>query len=122
MMEFNSEFISILEMIENNPVYMVLWAAFGLFFSSLVLFVPIKILSKIIKTTKVERGIGVSVTILMLCWLIGFVTQMGLFFSGIPGIKLFFIWVVMFLTYTVFSFYNRKMILKWISVTTKSSV
>lgn len=122
MMEFSSDFISILEMIEKTPVYMVLWAAFGIFFSSLLLFAPIAMLRKVTKTAKVERGIGVAVTILMLCWAMGFVTQMGLFFSDVPGIKLFFIWIAMFLTYVVFGLSNRKMILKWGSAMTKSSV
>ena len=121
MMESSFSFISILEIVEQEPVYMVLWAAFGFFFGSLVLFIPIIILRKATKTVKVEKGVGLAVTILMLCWVMGFVTQMVLFFSDVPGIKLFFIWISMVFTYVVFGMFNKKMILKWSNTITKTN-
>lgn len=120
-MAFSSNFIFILEMLEDNPVIMVLWAAFGIFFSSLVLFAPLIIfLRKISVKDKAEDFIGLVTSILFICWIVGFITQMILFFSGIPGIKLFFIWISMFLTYVVFGIFNQKMILKWGSTMTRT--
>ena len=113
-MEFSFDFISILETIEQQPVYMVVWAAFGMFFSTLILYLPIIfILRKLNKLAKIENDIGLVVSILLLCWIIGFVTQMILFFLGVSGIKLFFIWMAMFFTYVVFGVFNKKMIVKW---------
>lgn len=114
------DFISILETVEQQPVYMVFWAAFGMFFSALVLFIPFIFLRKLNNTAKIESGIGLAVSILLLCWIIGFVTQIVLFFSGVSGIKLFFIWITMFLTYMVFGVSNKKMILKWSNAITKT--
>jgi hypothetical protein len=120
MMGSGFDVVSILETMEQQPVYMVFWAAFGMFFSTLVLFIPFIILRKLYKTAKIENGIGLVVSILLLCWIIGFVTQMILFFSGVSGIKLFFIWIAMFLTYAVFGVFNKKMILKWSNTITKT--
>lgn len=120
-MGFGFDLISILETIERQPVYVVFWAAFGMFFCTFVLFVPLMILRKLNKTAKIEKGIGLVVSILLLCWIIGFVTQMILFFSGVSGIKLFFIWMAMFLTYVVFGVFNKKMILKWSTTLTKTN-
>ncbi|WP_168208926.1 hypothetical protein [Chitinophaga sp. XS-30] len=113
MMAFSSDFISILETIEQQPVYVVLWAAFGMFFCSFALFVPLIILRKLNKAAKIENVAGVIAGIMLLCWIAGFVTQIILFFSGVSGIKLLLIWIAMFLTYVVFGVCNRKMILKW---------
>ncbi|OQP58581.1 hypothetical protein [Niastella populi] len=121
MMELSFDFISILETIERQPVYVVFWAAFGMFFCSIVLFVPVIILRKLNKTAKIDNGIGLVASILLLCWIIGFVTQMILFFSGVSGIKLFFIWMAMFLTYVVFGVFNKNMILKWSATLTKTN-
>ena len=120
-MEFNFDFISILEAIERQPVYVVFWAAFGMFFCTVTLFVPLMFLRKLNKTAKIGNGIRLVVSILLLCWIIGFVTQMILFFSGISGIKLFFIWMAMFLTYVVFGIFNKNMILKWSATLTKTN-
>ncbi len=120
-MEFNFDFISILEAIERQPVYVVFWAAFGMFFCTVTLFVPLMFLRKLNKTAKIGNGIRLVVSILLLCWIIGFVTQMILFFSGISGIKLFFIWMAMFLTYVVFGIFNKNMILKWSAALTKTN-
>lgn len=119
MMGSSFDFISVLEVLEQHPEYMVFWAAFGIFFSALILFIPVIILRKLTKMTKMENGIGLAVSALMICWIVGFVTQILLFFSGVSGIKLFFIWIVLFLTYVVFTILNKKMILKWSHTLTK---
>ncbi|MDR7208346.1 hypothetical protein [Flavobacterium piscis] len=119
MMVSSFDLISVLEALEQHPEYMVIWAAFGIFFSALVLFIPVIILRKLNKTVKIENAIGLAVSALMICWIVGFVTQILLFFSGVSGIKLFFIWIVLFLTYVVFTILNKKMILKWSHTLTK---
>ncbi|HEX9601253.1 MAG TPA: hypothetical protein VF985_07185 [Mariniflexile sp.] len=122
MMGFSFDVVSILETIEQQPVYMVFWAAFGVFFSLLALFFPFMILKKINRMAKMENSVGLIVSIVLLCWIIGFITQIILFFSGVSGIKLFFIWIAMFLTYMVFGVFNKKMILKWSNTIIKRDI
>lgn len=109
----NFDFIHLLEIVEDQPVLMVFWAAFGMFFGTLILFVPFMILRKLNKKVKIENSLGLVTSVLLLCWVIGFVTQIILFFSGVSGIKLFFIWIAMLFTYVAFGLSNKKMILKW---------
>jgi hypothetical protein len=78
------------------------------------------ILRKRNKKVKIENSIELVTSVLLLCWIIGFVTQIILFFSGVSGIKLFFIWIAMLLTYVVFGIFNKKMILKWSSTITET--
>lgn len=109
----NFDFVHLLEIVEDKPALMVFWAAFGMFFSMVILFIPFLFLRKLKRTTKIDNSLKLVASILFLCWMIGFVTQIALFFSGVSGIKLFFIWITMLLTYVVFGAFNKKMILKW---------
>lgn len=109
----NFDFIHLLEIVEDKAVLMIFWAAFGMFFSMLILFIPFMILKKLNKKVKMRNSLGFFTSIFLLCWIVGFVTQIILFFSGVSGIKLFFIWLAMLLTYVVFGLVNKKMILKW---------
>lgn len=112
-MVLNFDFIPLLELFENQPVLMVFLAAFGIFFGTFILFIPFMILRRLNKKVKIENSLRLVTSILLLCWVIGFVTQIILFFAGVSGIKLFFIWITMLFTYVVFGLFNKKMILKW---------
>ena len=120
-MEFNSKLIYLISEIDKNPIFMVMWAAFGIFLSFFILLIPIIFLRKIgIQNKRIEDSLAVVTGIIMISWILGFISQMILLFTGVRGLKMLIIWIIMFFTVSAFTIANKKMILKWVHK--KSSV
>ncbi len=119
-MEFNSSMVNLIQEINDDPAIMIL-LTFGVI---LCLFLLVGILI-VIQKLGLGNYFGLGnysantftvffVVIFFSCWL-GFITQLLLLSSGVSGLRMFFIWIVMFMTYLVFAFLNKKMIIKLMS-------
>ncbi|WP_461533168.1 hypothetical protein [Sinomicrobium sp.] len=109
-----SEVYDIVHSIEENPAFMVIWAAFGVPITSFVISIILYQLTK--KWTKQNALLTTTIAaLIVVVWILGFVTQMILLFMGASGIQMLLIWIVMFLTYLIFTIFNQKSIYKFIS-------
>jgi hypothetical protein len=114
-MEFNSSMVNLIQEINDEPIIMVLWSTFGVFLCFILLVVILKIIQKLGLGNYFGNTFTVLSGVLMFSCALGFITQMLLLFSEVSGLRMFFIWIVMFMTYLVFAFLNKKMIIKWMS-------
>ncbi|MEO5910171.1 MAG: hypothetical protein ABIP95_04740 [Pelobium sp.] len=108
-MEFPSKIIDVLKYIEHEPGITVAFAAFHPFALLIILLIPLWILKKTgIYKSKPDLGsFGFSVTVIFFVgWLLGFASTILLFFIGITGLKLFFIYIAMYLCITAFVIFN----------------
>lgn len=115
MMEFNSSMLNLIQKINDEPVIMVLWSSFGIFSCFILLVVILKIIQKLGLGNYFGNTFTILSGVLMFSCTLGFITQILLLFSDVSGLRMFFIWIVMFMTYSVFAFLNKKMIIKWMS-------
>ena len=113
-MEFSFKAYQFLADIEANRHYMVLWAAFGVPLFMLALTLPFYILRKLGLYEFMKPFYSVIYLSLGISWILGFITLMVLYFSEVSGIRMFLIWILMFLTYFVFSVFNRNMLNRWV--------
>ncbi len=113
-MELPSNIAHLLQGVEANPMWMVMGASFGGFLILLLLALFAGLL-RLFGLYKVSGGLlTVLFSTVLFTWFIGFVTQVGLFFLGTPGIKLLFIWLVMFLLILTFCTLNQGYIRQWV--------
>lgn len=105
-MKLNSSIASLLRSIEEGPEIMVFFAAFGVIIYMVVLglllwpfhsFIENKNYSSIVKTYFYAIGIT---------WIIGFMTQIILFFLGVSGLHLASIWLTLHLVSILFCAFN----------------
>ena len=105
-MELNSSFARLLRSIEDAPQIMVFFAAFGVFFYMVLLglalwsfqdYIKNKIYNTIIKTYFYALGIT---------WIVGFITQILLFFLGVSGLHLVAIWLTLHIITIFFCAFN----------------
>ncbi len=105
-MELSSSFARLLRSIEDAPQIMVFFAAFGVFLYMILLglalwpfqdYIKNKIYNTIIKTYFYALGIT---------WIVGFITQILLFFLGVSGLHLFAIWLTLHLISILFCAFN----------------
>ncbi|ADV50783.1 hypothetical protein Celal_3519 [Cellulophaga algicola DSM 14237] len=120
MTEFSFKFIDLVLLFEKTPMLMVMWAAFGYIFTSFILLIPSMILRKMGLTLKLDKAMGVVGVIIVLTWLVGFITQMILLFSDVPGSKMFIIWILMLFTFIIFAITNYQMIVKYLNTIGKT--
>ncbi|MBO0593167.1 hypothetical protein I2486_17325 [Cellulophaga sp. E16_2] len=120
MTEFSFKFIDLVLLFEKTPMLMVMWAAFGFIFSILILLIPSMILRKMGLTLKLDKVMGVMGVIIALTWVVGFITQMILLFSDVPGSKMFIIWILMLFTFIIFAITNYQMIVKYLNTLGKT--
>ena len=120
MTEFSFKFIDLVLLFEKTPMLMVMWAAFGFIFSILILLIPSMILRKMGLTLKLDKVMGVMGVIIALTWVVGFITQMILLFSDVPGFKMFIIWILMLFTFIIFAITNYQMIVKYLNTLGKT--
>jgi hypothetical protein len=114
-MEFPFNSIAIIESINREPGLLVGFAAFHPIVLLLVLLFPLWILKKIgIYTPKETYGVfGVSVTIIFgIGWILGFVSQILLLFTGVSGLRMLLIYLSMYLCITAFVIANAKSLQK----------
>lgn len=107
-MGLHFDIIDILRNIESEPGILVAFAAFHPFVLMLLL-IPLWIFKKIgLYTPAQELGIfGFSVTVIMMVgWLMGFVSQILLMFMGVSGLKMLMVYFAMYLCITAFVIVN----------------
>lgn len=107
-MELPFNIINILRSIESEPGVLVAFAAFHPFVL-LLLTIPLWIFKKIgVYKPVQELGIfGFSVVVIMMVgWLMGFVSQILLMFMGVAGLKMLMIYFAMYLCITAFVIVN----------------
>lgn len=114
-MELNFSFIDLLKAIDREPIFMVMWAAFGVFFTIFLLMIPMYIFRKLGVSAYFKTGFGILIGTILISWIIGFISQIILLFSDVSGIRMLLIWIIMFVTYLVFCVFNKKAILKWVN-------
>lgn len=114
-MELNFSFIDLLKVIDEEPIFMVMWAAFGVFFTIFLLMIPMYIFKKLGISAYFETAFGILTGAILISWITGFISQMILLFSDVSGIRMLLIWIIMFVTYLMFCIFNKKTILKWIN-------
>ncbi len=113
MMALPFKSLPFLELVMEKPGLMVLWAAFG---------VPLLIgllsyISQSYKHYKYAESIeAVLYASLSFTWLFGFILMIILLSSRVPGIKLYFIWITIFVSSLVFAGINNKAIIKYVSM------
>ena len=107
-MELPFNLIDILRSIETEPGVLVAFAAFHPF-ALLLLTIPLWIFKKVgVYKPAQELGIfGFSVVVIMMVgWLMGFVSQILLMFMGVSGLKMLMIYFSMYLCITAFVIVN----------------
>ena len=119
-MEFSFKLYEFLQAVETNRHYMVMWAAFGVPLFMLVLTLPFYILRKLGLYNFMKPFYSVIYLSLGISWILGFITLMVLYFAYVSGIRMFLIWILMFLTYFVFCIFNRTMLNQWVDEISKS--
>lgn len=121
-MEFSFKLYDFIREIEVNRHYMVMWAAFGVPALMLALCLPLYIIRKIGLDKYLSGSYTVIFSSLGVTWILGFITMIILFFTEVSGIRMFMIWVLMFLTYLVFCAFNYKMLSKWLIELSKTDL
>lgn len=96
----------------DEPAFMVIWSAFGIFLCFGLLVAILKIIQKLGLGNYFGNTFTILTVVILISWTLGSITQILLFFSEVSGLRMFFIWIVMFMTYLVFAFLNKKMIIK----------
>ena len=120
-MEFSFKLYEFLSDIENKPEIMVIWAAFGVPALMFALALPLYITRKMGLEKTLKPVVNVTYLSLGISWLLGFVTMIILLFANVTGIRMFMIWVLMFLTYLFFCIFNRRQLMKGVEHITKKS-
>lgn len=107
-MELAFNFMDVLHKIHHEPGVLVAFAAFHPFIF-IVLLPFLWILKKtglyVPKTRTGLFGFGI-ICIIAMGWLMGFASQILLFFMGISGLKMFLIYIAMYLCITAFTISN----------------
>lgn len=107
-MELPFEIIKILKYVEREPGILVAYAAFHPV-ALLLLYIPFIVFKKIglykPKDTLSKFGFSLTMTILV-GWIMGFVSQILLFFMGVSGIKMLLIYLSMYLCIIFYVLFN----------------
>ena len=119
-MEYNSSIINLIQKINDEPVMMVLWSSFGIFLCFILLVVILKIIQKLGLGNYFGNTFTVISGVMLFSCVLGSVTQILLFMCEVSGLRMFFIWIIMFMTYLVFAFLYKKIIIKWMSELVKA--
>ncbi len=102
-----------LDNIIETPILMVAWAAFGV---PLVIFLLI-LLSKLYRQYKISSYIDTVIfSSLFFTWIVGFILLIFLLFANVSGVKLYFIWITVFVSSLVFSIINNRALVKYLGL------
>lgn len=106
-MEFSFEYFELFKIVNEQPMLVVMWAAFGVPLFMLVF----TLLCALIPFKKIKiKVLSVVLSILAITWIIGFAVSIILLFAEVSGIKLVFIWCTLLLTASIFySFHAAEM-------------
>lgn len=105
MMELNSEIARLLRYIEQAPMIMVFFSAFGVILYLVLLSLIIWPIQKMFKTEKSSLtnayfyATGIT-------WILGFIIEMLLFFMGVSGLQLVLIWLTLHFICVFFCIFN----------------
>ncbi|MNK01402.1 hypothetical protein D3C87_192000 [compost metagenome] len=121
-MEFSFKLYDFIQQIETNRHYMVMWAAFGVPAFMFALCLPLFIIRKVGLDKYIKGSYTVIFSSLGITWILGFITMMILFSTEVSGIRMFMVWVVMFVTYLTFCAFNNKMLSKWLTEFSKTDL
>jgi len=111
-MEFSFKLYDFLQMLEDNPQYMVMWSAFGVPLLMFALALPLYIFRKIGLQEQAKPLANLAYISLGITWIIGFITMMIMMFTDVSGIRMFLVWSLMFITYLTFTLFNYKILIK----------
>ena len=111
---FNYSFIDLARIVNDNPLSMVLWSAFGV---PLIVFI-VSMLLIILRKLKIRNAFKTDTLLLIfslviITWVMGFITQIIMLFTQVSGLRMLIIWIVMLICYMGFLLFNKKMIIKW---------
>lgn len=120
-MEYNFSIIDLIQKVNDEPVMMVLWSSFGIFSCFILMVVVLKVIQKLGLGNYFGNTFTVISGVMLFSCVLGSVTQILLFMCQVSGLRMFFIWIVMFMTYLVFTFLNKKMIIKWMPGSVKAT-
>ncbi|MFC5047413.1 hypothetical protein ACFSTE_07205 [Aquimarina hainanensis] len=109
-MELSFDFLPFIDLVIENPMYMVLWAAFGVPVVMLLAIVLFKWVSRFSFTKKFYMIIYGS---LFLVWIIGFAMMILLFFLEVSAEKLYVIWWGLFFMIVIFSLVNVNALIRF---------
>lgn len=113
-MVLNFNLIDIAYLVESNPASMVIWAAFGMPFTVLIVAMLLAALRKAkIRTAFTTDTQLLLISLISITWIMGFVTQIIMLFIGVSGLRMMIIWIIMVICYFGFLMFNKKMFLKW---------
>ncbi len=111
-MALNSSIAEFLNIINQNPVYMVFGVAFGM---PLFMFIYGITLGRLFRKSFFSKVLNtILFTTFGGVWIMGFILMMILFFIGVSGIKLFFSTLLLFLFVLTFVVVNYKTVNKFI--------
>jgi hypothetical protein len=119
-MEFSFKLYHFLEQLEANPQYMVMWASFGVPILMLGLALPAFIARKLRLEKYSKPFFSILYISLIVSWLTGFVVMMIFLFTGVSGIRMFITWILLFVTYFIFTIFNHNQIDRWLKQLTES--
>lgn len=110
-MAFVSDTLNFLQNDSGAPGAVLAFAVFGAPLLFLLLFLLLRILFGKFSA----RATSVLMILLLGYMFFGFITQFMLAFSGVPALKMAFVWLAMVLVYGLFALFNRHMIYKVLS-------
>ncbi len=113
ILQYNFKLNPFLTTLEREPVYVFVWATFGMPLFMLICCFPLLIFKQSSYYESLKKVYAMIFIPFTICWIIGFLTQMAFVFLGISGIKMFLIWIIMFLTYFAFGVFNQNAINVW---------
>lgn len=119
-MEFSFKLYDFIKEIEANRQYIVMWSAFGMPLFILALTLPLYIFRKIGLYPYLKPFYSVLYGSLLITWILGFITMMILFFTEVSGIRMFIVYVLIFISYLFFTIFNYKNLNKVIDDKSKS--
>lgn len=108
MMELPFNYFPYLTYIIDKPVVLVAWAAFGV---PLLLFLLI-LITKFYKKGSIQKLSIILLTSIGFTWVAGVLLMMILLFSGVSGIKMYFIWLLILISSLIFTIMNFNLIFK----------
>ena len=117
-MELNSNQLNMTDLMDSLPAIVVAWSTFGMLLCLLLMSLLMKGLKKIGLRNYFENTYIILSSVMLASFLVGSLTQIILLTNEVSGLHMFFIWIVMFMTYLIFGLLNKKMILKMISTQT----
>lgn len=108
-MELPFKYLPFIEFIIKEPMFVVIWATFGVPLLMFILFLLTRLYKNVSFATNLNTIIFSS---LSFTWIAGFIISIVLLFSGVSGIKLYFIWITLCVSSFIFSTFNNNAITK----------